>query len=229
MRKLEDYQFKLARDMYNFNQGGGNGLMLMVETTMEMETSILEEKLELVISLLMINLLSILLKMIMGVMIEIMLDMIIMSIFLMIVMKMLPLLNIRLLVWVLECVLLPDKSIGKYIEQRDYVLPFLGVFMRNVNAFILSNQHEVFLSEQIAFFSSKHELSIVVTTFKTLFENTFSVKFYHLYFKEFLFTKDFENQIRAHFEMFKINLNELLKAKLRTGEWFPLDNHGKLL
>ncbi|KAI5652462.1 hypothetical protein M9H77_29649 [Catharanthus roseus] len=42
----------------------------------------------------------------------------------------------------LECDVLQDKSIGKFIEQCNYVLPFLGVFMKNNNDFILFNQHK---------------------------------------------------------------------------------------
>ncbi|KAI5676796.1 hypothetical protein M9H77_07746 [Catharanthus roseus] len=47
----------------------------------------------------------------------------------------------------LKCTLfdvLHDKFIGKYVEQCDYVLPFLGVFMSNVNDFTLHNQPETF-------------------------------------------------------------------------------------
>ncbi|KAI5677510.1 hypothetical protein M9H77_08460 [Catharanthus roseus] len=85
-----------------------------------------------------------------------------------------------------------DKSIGKYVEPYDYVLPFLGVFMMKINGFILFNKHGVFLSEQIPFASGKHELSIVVAIFKALFENTFDFKIDHSHFKDFLL-KDFEN------------------------------------
>ncbi|KAI5663354.1 hypothetical protein M9H77_22677 [Catharanthus roseus] len=93
----------------------------------------------------------------------------------------------------LECALfyvLLDKSMGKYVKQCYYVLPFLGVFMRNINGFILLKQHEVFLNEQIAFVSGKYEPSIEVTTF---FGNTFGFKIYHLHFKKFLL-KDFETE-----------------------------------
>ncbi|KAI5658033.1 hypothetical protein M9H77_26826 [Catharanthus roseus] len=64
--KEEDHHYKFRRDMHNFHHGGGMDLMLMVETTMEMETSLLKDMLEFVASLLMLNLWSILLMMIMG-------------------------------------------------------------------------------------------------------------------------------------------------------------------
>ncbi|KAI5650436.1 hypothetical protein M9H77_36441 [Catharanthus roseus] len=79
--------FQTWKDIPNFHYGGCNELKLMEGTTMKTETSLLEDMLELVTSLLMLNLMGILLMMIMGVLIEITLNIIIMSIVLMIVMK----------------------------------------------------------------------------------------------------------------------------------------------
>ncbi|KAI5680970.1 hypothetical protein M9H77_02197 [Catharanthus roseus] len=43
MRKQEDYQFKLAKDMHNFNIVVAMESMLMVEATTDIETSFVEE------------------------------------------------------------------------------------------------------------------------------------------------------------------------------------------
>ncbi|KAI5677089.1 hypothetical protein M9H77_08039 [Catharanthus roseus] len=96
--KQEDCQCKLTPDMYNFHHAGGNGFNAYGGSNHEHQnfisrdhdgygTSILQDIMELVTSLLMLNLMGILLTIIIGVMIEIMLNMIIMSIILMIVMK----------------------------------------------------------------------------------------------------------------------------------------------
>ncbi|KAI5667182.1 hypothetical protein M9H77_17035 [Catharanthus roseus] len=61
----------------------------------------------------------------------------------------------------LKCALidvLHDESIGKYVEQLEYVLPILGVFMRIINGFILFIQHVIFLSKQIASVSENGQL-----------------------------------------------------------------------
>ncbi|KAI5667396.1 hypothetical protein M9H77_17249 [Catharanthus roseus] len=60
--------------MHSFHHGGGNDSILMGRTTTEMETSLLEDMLDFVTSLLMLNLRGILLMIIIGVMIEIIVD-----------------------------------------------------------------------------------------------------------------------------------------------------------
>ncbi|KAI5649480.1 hypothetical protein M9H77_35485 [Catharanthus roseus] len=85
--KQEDYQSKHARDMHNFPHGGGNGFNAYGGNNHGNKTSLLKDIIELVTSLLMLNLMDILFMMIMRVMIELILDMIIISIVLMIVMQ----------------------------------------------------------------------------------------------------------------------------------------------
>ncbi|KAI5676313.1 hypothetical protein M9H77_07263 [Catharanthus roseus] len=58
----------------------------------------------------------------------------------------------------LECALidvLHDKSIGKYVDRCDYVISIFGIFMRNINGFILFNQHVILFSKKIAFVSEQ--------------------------------------------------------------------------
>ncbi|KAI5676593.1 hypothetical protein M9H77_07543 [Catharanthus roseus] len=238
--KQEDYQSKLTRDMYNFHHGSGNESTLMVETTMEMETLLLKDIMELVTSILMnfkdsskdeegklayksmktINFFPSNSCSCFEIYLE----------------------EIKLFSLVLrengyEFYLLNsldplmssgvkfDPScygFGKHVEQCDYVLPILGVFLKNINGFILFNQHVIFLNKQIAFVSGKHELSIVVTTFETFLKTHSVSKFYNLHFKEVLL-KDFENQMEAILELFKImawlfTWKNALKIKLESFE-----------
>ncbi|KAI5663028.1 hypothetical protein M9H77_22351 [Catharanthus roseus] len=54
----EDYQSKLTRDMHNFYHDGGNGVNAYGGNNLEIETSLLEDMLEMVTSLLMLNLMG---------------------------------------------------------------------------------------------------------------------------------------------------------------------------
>ncbi|KAI5683015.1 hypothetical protein M9H77_04243 [Catharanthus roseus] len=64
--KQEDYHPKLARDMHNFHHGGGDGVKAY-EDMLVTETSLLKDIMELVTSLLILNLTGIILMMNMGV------------------------------------------------------------------------------------------------------------------------------------------------------------------
>ncbi|KAI5682212.1 hypothetical protein M9H77_03440 [Catharanthus roseus] len=118
------------------------------------------------------------------------------------------------------------RTKGKPIENNDYVLSFFATFMKNIDGFILSNQPLSLLSDQIEFLSIKqvfmkdfivfatanqlvsclsehiefplheHELSHVVESLKTLFENAHGFQFYNSHFKKFILKNDFENKMR---------------------------------
>ncbi|KAI5677498.1 hypothetical protein M9H77_08448 [Catharanthus roseus] len=93
-----------------------------------------------------------------------------------------------------------------------YFLNSLGTFRENHNDFVSLNQFMFFVSGQVEFSCDEQNLSNVINSLNTLFENTFGFQFYHLHFKEFLL-EDFENRMGV--KLFKVNPLAFEKSNLR--------------
>ncbi|KAI5681107.1 hypothetical protein M9H77_02334 [Catharanthus roseus] len=104
--------------------------------------------------------------------------------------------------------------------KRNICLSFilhLVVFMKDFIGFATSNQLS-FLSGHIEFFLNEHELSNVVESLKTLFENAYDFQFYHSHFKKFMLKKDFENKMGVRFEELQASPCVFVKTILEKKE-----------
>ncbi|KAI5652266.1 hypothetical protein M9H77_29453 [Catharanthus roseus] len=81
---------------------------------------------------------------------------------------------------------LHDEYLGKFIEDIDYVFPFLDALRKNFVRVTRLNQRLHLLSSPVEFSYNEHNLSSVVDSSNLLFENTFGFKCYHLHCKDFL-------------------------------------------
>ncbi|KAI5652269.1 hypothetical protein M9H77_29456 [Catharanthus roseus] len=123
----------------------------------------------------------------------------------------------------LDCALfdfLHEEYLGKFIEDIDYVFPFLDALMKYFVGVTHLNQRFHLLSGQVEFSYNEHKLSCVVDSLHLLFESTFGFKFYHMRFKDFLL-KGFGIQVGVGFEhTCKDFVVELLYYLSPFKEWF---------
>ncbi|KAI5675939.1 hypothetical protein M9H77_06889 [Catharanthus roseus] len=94
--------------------------------------------------------------------------------------------------------------LGEFVENVGYVSSSLDAFIENHNDFVSLNQLMSFVSGQAEFSCNEQKLSNAINSLDTLFQNTFGFQFYHLHLKEHVL-KDFENQMQANLELFKVN------------------------
>ncbi|KAI5680975.1 hypothetical protein M9H77_02202 [Catharanthus roseus] len=86
-----------------------------------------------------------------------------------------------------------DNFKEKFAGNRDSILSFFEIFMKNFVGALSLKKPLAFLGNQVEFLCHEQKLSNVIKSLNTLHENTFGFQFCHLHFKKLLL-KDFENQ-----------------------------------
>ncbi|KAI5672705.1 hypothetical protein M9H77_13069 [Catharanthus roseus] len=97
------------------------------------------------------------------------------------------------------------------VEHFQYVLTFLDTYVKNIVEKILVDKPLLVVKVLLEHLWHGLKFLFVEISFKTLFERGFGFKFIHMHYKEFLWWKEFENQIGSYFKMSGTNIYATLE------------------